>query len=183
VSKRCRSRDILYHFVERRLRDARCAPLMERNLQQRPQNAFSADRREVMYIYGIVFAHLTYRAAAEATGVVVGRRLSPGMLGAAVVDTWLRRGLNLARNSTSCKEITSLCGRSIRSRQLSRVPRQLLAEVAVPTCRLSEILKRRSCRTHCKTAMSHRRFYRTILSRNCITRQNRKCDMACRATF
>jgi len=30
--------------------------------------------------------------------------------------------------------------------------------------------------------MSHLQFYRAILSRNFIARQNRKCDMACRAT-
>jgi len=30
--------------------------------------------------------------------------------------------------------------------------------------------------------MSHLRFYRAILLRNFIAVQNRKCDMACRAT-
>jgi len=34
----------------------------------------------------------------------------------------------------------------------------------------------------CLRPMSHLRFYRAILSRNFIARQNRKCDMACRAT-
>jgi len=30
--------------------------------------------------------------------------------------------------------------------------------------------------------MPHLRFYRAILSRNFIARQNRKCDVACRKT-
>jgi len=30
--------------------------------------------------------------------------------------------------------------------------------------------------------MSHLQFYRAILSRNFVARQNRKCHMACRAT-